>query len=220
MEVIIAEDYPLYRLALGQLLVTHCRQPRIHEAGDMRQLQKLLRNQPAPDLLIVSASLQGMSGDDTLQQIRADHPLLRIVALTDALETEAMLHAPGTLVRVPKSATPETMLHVITDALAHRQAKPAIRDTSPRTPGPQSTSHVPIALNNLTPRQRSILEHVACGMQNKQIAHALGLQESTIKSHVSQLMKTLKVRNRTQIVIACVQWQQSMATGHHAPWPG
>lgn len=82
----------------------------------------------------------------------------------------------------------ETLCHSVTNNTSAHQATTPGSDTSP-------------ALNNFTPRQIEVMEHLKIGNSNKVIAAELGVQESTVKVHVREVMKKLQVTNRTQAAL-------------------
>ena len=65
----------------------------------------------------------------------------------------------------------------------------------------------------LTPTQIKVLKGVHGGLLNKQIAFELGIAESTVKAHMTALMRKLNVRNRTQVAMAAQLWNQSYVAG-------
>ncbi len=91
---------------------------------------------------------------------------------------------------------PPTML----DASGTDQGAPPVQEAGPSP----ETGHGP--LDRLTPRQREVLRLIAAGMTNKSIAQQLDVTENTVKVHITSILKTLGVSNRTQAVITAQQW--------------
>lgn len=204
MHVLIADSHPLFRKALTWLIKEQIPAARVTEASCMQSLQSQLVDASDNDLLIMDLDLPGSCGFTGLIHVGACHPALAILAISvdggAGMARHALMH--GALAYLPKSAAPTRFEEAIRHVLAGECWLPSGLPEKPLYCQPEYQSEITRGLRALSPRRYRILMMVANGMLNKQIAYELGLAESTIKAHVSAIMKLLKVRNRTQIVIA------------------
>jgi DNA-binding NarL/FixJ family response regulator len=88
--------------------------------------------------------------------------------------------------------------------LGFPEAKHGLRDGRPSAapPAPAWRSEPYLALSG---REVQVLQHVAMGMPNKQVAHQLGISESTVRNHLSQIFKKLHAANRVEAVVAALR---------------
>lgn len=197
--IVIADDHPLFREALGRAARDCFPGVQIHPAGNFSELLAQLRDSPAVDMLILDLTLPDVDGFAALAQLRAAYPQLPVVvvsALEEPFVIERVLML-GAAAVVPKSAAADRLRAAL---LAVRNG----RVWSPLGPVPQGGQRGPLIgspLEGLTPQQKRVLALLSRGLMNKQIAAELGVAEATIKSHLSAILRKLKVRNRTQAVV-------------------
>ncbi len=203
--IIIADDHPLFRQALSNMLIKQFPQTHLLEAQTIPALEQLLLSSVDADLLLLDLDIPGAQGFNTLIQIRHNYPQLGVIVISGFEDKDtinkAMTH--GAAGFIPKSTPVEQMINAINEVLAGKLWTPT---------GGFSAINAQSALMaekiaSLTPQQHKILMMFADGLLNKQIAYELGLSESTIKSHASTIFLKLGVRNRTQAVIALNELQ-------------
>jgi len=165
-----------------------------------------------PDVLIIEVDLPQLSGIKATQKVRRELPHVAVVILT-ALEEEQTLfdaiRAGGR--RLPAQGLRAEGARRVHPQGAQRQfiinekifAKPAVatkvlaefRELSVYGPG---SSHV---FAPLSPREVQILDNIAQGMTNKEVAYTLAISEQTVKNHMSSILRKLSVNDRTQAVV-------------------
>lgn len=188
---LVVDDHPLYRagliLALGPLSIRFEEAAGLLGALDALSLRRF-------DLVLYDWHLPdggGCKGLVAIRQIAPDVPVVVISADADeAIEVAA--HAIGASEYLPKSAEAARLREVVARVTGCGLEGPTAHDA--RTAAPD-------ALGALTGRQRDVLRLMARGEPNKRIAVALGLAESTVRSHVSDILLTLGARNRTEAVV-------------------
>ena len=206
LNIIIADDHPLFRNALRQALSGPFSDTNWCEADSADALQSLLENkQQAYDLVMLDLQMPGSHGYSTLIHLRthfADLPVIVISAYEDNMTISRAVHY-GSSGFIPKSSSMETLATALTSVLYgdiwlpdHAEIQEIKEDAS---------ALVASKLADLTPQQYKVLQMFAEGLLNKQIAYDLGVSEATIKAHATAIFRKLGVRNRTQAVISLQQ---------------
>jgi DNA-binding NarL/FixJ family response regulator len=199
MKILIADDHPLFRAGIRHVLHQLSEQVEITEVGDHAQiLEQLAAHDFA--LALLDLNMPGMQGLTTIEILARNYPLLPLVILS-ASESRADMQRAfdcGALGFIQKSATPAVMLSALKLVLAGGiYLPPALLQSEVAVLRPSSEN-----LADLTPRQSTVLACVLEGRSNKEIAIELGLTESTVKTHITSIYKSLKVTNRMQAMIA------------------
>lgn len=197
MRVLIADDHPLFRAALRQAVILALPAAAIDEAEDVETLRQ--RAALAPDLVLLDLLMPGGRSFAPLAWLRSQHPgtAVMIVSATENIEVVRQAQAYGAAGYVSKSSPPAELVSAIRTVAECGQWFPeealravrGVRDGAPE---------LAARLASLTPQQFRVLELVAVGRLNKQIAADLGIEETTVKAHVSAALAKLGVRNRTQ----------------------
>ena len=203
--IIIADDHPLFRQALSNMLRVQFSQANLLEAQTIPELESLLKTDQAPDLLLLDLDIPGGQGFNTLIHIRHTYPQLGVIVISGFENKEtinkAMFHGASGF--IPKSTPADKMVFAIEEVLLGKLWTP----TGDFLEADYQASVMAEKIASLTPQQHKILMMFADGLLNKQIAYELNVSESTVKSHASTVFLKLGVRNRTQAVIALNELQ-------------
>ena len=161
------------------------------------------------DLILLDLNLPGVGNLEALASIRDAFPQAPVVVLSGE-DDPRMIRATiehGAMGFVPKSSTPEILIQALRLILAHGVYLPLSALASDDTPAPAApaTGDSAALLGNLSPRQVEVLHCVIRGQPNKLIARNLALSESTVKAHLSAVLRTLGARNRTEAVYAAAK---------------
>lgn len=195
---IIADDHPLFRAALRQAL-TEPLAGQIEEAASFQQLLETLDAEPAIELVLLDLSMPGNRGLAGLTLLRSQYPDILVVIVSANENTRVIRQAMafGASAYIPKSMPLSDLQRAIEVVLNGETWLPEHLLTS--LDGADDEAHdFAQRLEQLTPQQYKVLECLADGMLNKQIAYQLNVQETTIKQHVSAILRKLNVLNRTQ----------------------
>lgn len=199
--ILIADDHPLFRLALKQALQSIAPEATLFEAESLGSARTRLESDPELDLLLLDLHLPDGDGLMGLASFRAEFPSVAVVMIS-ASEDPAMIRsalALGAAGYIPKRASLDELGHALSVILACESFVPDdIRAMLEQLPEPSADERLAERLAALTPQQFRVLGLVAEGKLNKQIADRLGIQERTIKAHLSLIFQKLGVRNRTQ----------------------
>ncbi|MCF8511856.1 MAG: response regulator transcription factor [Rhodobacteraceae bacterium] len=197
---LIVDDHPLFCDALSMTLKVVAGFQTVETAGSLEEATARLDRGPQPDLVLLDLNLPDVDGLDGLVRLRLvvpQVPVLVVSSLADPRIMRAALRA-GAMGFVPKNAHRDT----------YRAALEAVRAERPflpdgvQTEGSSSASEEAIArLGLLTRQQARILQLICEGKLNKQIAYELAIAETTVKAHVTAIMRKLGVLSRTQAVL-------------------
>ncbi|OYQ34945.1 DNA-binding response regulator [Niveispirillum lacus] len=208
MKILIGDDHLLFREGLCRLLVQLDDQASFVEAGTFDEVLEMAREGQDFDLVLLDLQMPGFPGFSGVQEIceaQAGTPVVIVSASEAQADVRAALDA-GASGYIPKSSSVKIMLSALNLIFSGGIYVPpaAILGDGPGVAGSVSHAggHSGGTAPVLTQRQRDVLRCLREGKSNKQIAYELGLSEGTVKIHVTAVMRSLGVRNRTQAVIA------------------
>ena len=195
MRIVLADDHPIYRSGMVQILADLFPDATIEEAGDAHALNALLDTRDAPDLIVSDLLFPGFDYLRDLKVLRQRFSLCPIIAVSMLNDTQKVdqIMDLGVNGFISKSVPAHDMVQAIRNVM-EGQIEVCISDAGV-TFDPGMISR-PISLDELTPRQIEILRLLRHGLSNKEIARELDLSPFTVRSHVSALMKNLGVSNR------------------------
>ena len=201
---LIVEDHPLFREALQSAVCQDRPDAMITEATSISEALAVLAAAPAIDLVLLDLLMPGTTGLSGVMQLRKAFPKTPIVIVSgyeDITIVQSVL-ALGVSGYIPKSTTRQELAMAIGDVLRGAIYLPApFRDAaSLRRP---RIDHLDLLkrLHDLTPQQLRVLDMLRKGLQNKQIAFELKISETTVKVHVSDILRKLNVLSRTNVII-------------------
>lgn len=204
IRVAVADDHPVVREGLVAMLETQRDFAVVGEAGTGPEALALV-SKADPDVLLLDLELPGVDGVGVLRRLETDRSRTRVIIFTVFDTDERIIAAveagaAGYLLK----GTPREELFAAVRTVANGGSLLAPVATSAvlrRVRGESTATPTPA----LTPRERMVLEQLARGLGNKQIAAALGISERTVKFHVSSVFTKLEATNRTEAVTRAVQ---------------
>lgn len=194
--IIVADDHPLFRAALGSALARAVPGALVEETPSLAGAREALARGPV-DLLLLDLRLSDSEGFAGLASVRSDFPAVPVVVVSASEDAATVSRALafGAAGFIPKSATLAEMVDALTMIRSGEVWAPSTGEVSESPP-------VESRIASLTPSQLKILIGLQEGRLNKQIAFDLGVTEATIKAHLTGVFRKLGVQNRTQAVIA------------------
>ncbi|AHE99567.1 two-component system response regulator NarL [Thioalkalivibrio paradoxus] len=207
VRVLVIDDHPLFRRGARHLMDIEAGFEVVGEASSGREGLDLALKL-VPDLILLDLNMTDMDGTETLGALREAGIDARVVMLTVSDEEEDLVAAlrAGADGYLLKHTEPEELLRqlrqvlsgrlILTDELTERLAE-AMRRKPP--PGERGM---------LTRREQEVLDQIAAGLSNKQIARELGLSEGTVKVHVKHLLKKLGMHSRLEAALWVVEQQK------------
>lgn len=199
--ILIADDHPLFRAAMCHALSSGSGAELV-EASTFPGTMNMLAQDTTIDVVFLDLGMPGSEGLNGLSEVRAEYPdvLVVIVTAQDSPGIVQRALALGASGFIPKSASVDCIVDAVNTVLEGETWLPAHIDLS--ADGNDSLDDFGARLSQLTPHQLKVLRMVADGLLNKQIAYELAISESTVKQHVSAVLKKLGVINRTKAGIA------------------
>ncbi len=208
LKVLIADDHPLFREALAEVVGQIGRDCSCLEAASLDETVDLARGTPELDLILLDLMMPGMDGVAGLSQLRHEVPAVPVVVVSAKTDRVAVMEAisHGAIGFITKTSPRSVMVKALVDVLEGGIYLPTdvVRqaDATPAA-GADAVPRVPRSLlTTLTRKQLLVLERLAKGESNKQIARALCLAEPTVKAHVSAILRKLNVQSRASAIVA------------------
>jgi DNA-binding NarL/FixJ family response regulator len=211
ISVMIVDDHPLFRQGLRRVIEAEDDMEVIIEVGDGEEALRLAQKM-VPDVIMMDVNIPTMNGLQVTRSLKASLPNVGVIMLTAYHDDEQIFHAikAGAGAYYPKDVTPRKLIeairqvsqgnYVIDDnVLAKSQVASwllkqfeqiAVFGASP------DELFVP-----LSPREMEILQLIARGYSNKEIAHELGISRQTVKNHMTSILRKLSVNDRTQAAL-------------------
>ncbi len=190
IRILTVDDHPLMREGIAAMIKSQADMRLVAEAGDGPDAIKTFREHQ-PDVTLMDIRLPGMSGIDTMIAIRSEFPEARILMLTTFegdVEIQRALRA-GARGYMLKSMPPSELLAGIREVHAGRKRIP------PEVAA-QLAEHM--GEEALTARELEVLQQLAGGNRNRDIAGRLFIAEETVKVHVKHIMEKLGAKDRTE----------------------
>lgn len=208
--LMVADDHPLFREAIGAVITAGLPDSRLLEAESLAHALQWAEQHADVDLVLLDLGLPDASGLEGLRTLREAYPALPVAILSADQERRTILEAIdlGAVGYIPKS-TPRRELQAALTRLLEGQlylpadimrCPPAVAPSPPAEAGQQDAQRQRLA--ELTDKQLEVLIRLSRGASNKVIARELAIAETTVKTHVSAILRKLGVSGRVQAILA------------------
>ncbi len=212
IKLLIVDDHPLVRHGLRRILERENEIDVVGEAGDGHiAIEEAKRLQP--DLILMDINLPNLNGLQAMREIKHSSPGTAVVMLTAYDNPDQLFHAlrGGASAYYPKEVAPSELLNGIRAAVSGsyvidgrvldakqlgawlRQQFATMGEVTPDYP---EELYIP-----LSGREMEILQQIARGLSNKEIARTLGISRQTVKNHMTSILRKLSVDDRTQAAL-------------------
>jgi DNA-binding NarL/FixJ family response regulator len=211
LKILIVDAHALMRMGIRNILEREPDFEIVAEADDSRSaLDAAFATNP--DIVLMDLSLPAPGGIETTQRIKRELPAAAIVVLSTEEDEDALFEAikAGAAAFILKDIAPEDLVMIVRRVVAGEYlindkvfSKPAVASRvlkEFRELAVYGQEAAPI-FAPLSPREVEILDNIAQGMTNKQVAYALSISEQTVKNHMSSILRKLSVNDRTQAVV-------------------
>jgi DNA-binding NarL/FixJ family response regulator len=205
IRVLIVDDDQLMRAGLRGVLSSDEGIEVVGEEGDGRDAAYRTR-MVKPDIVLMDVRMPDLDGISATREVLAAFPEVKVVILTTFEQDDYIFGAlsAGASGFLLKRTAPEDLLaaiHTIAagDSLLSPSVTSRVIERMAQQPAPDRS--VDTRVEELTPREREVLELVARGLSNGEIAATLVIEESTVKTHVKRVLAKLGARDRVQAVI-------------------
>jgi DNA-binding NarL/FixJ family response regulator len=209
--ILLVDDHALFRVGVRNILEREAGFDIVGEADDTRSAFDM-SVQLSPDIILMDLSLPAPGGIETTQRIKRELPSAGIIVLAVSEDEDALFDAikAGAAAFILKDVAPDDLVAIIRRVASGEYlindkvfAKPAVASRvlkEFRELAIYGQEAAPI-FAPLSPREVEILDNIAQGMTNKQVAYALSISEQTVKNHMSSILRKLSVNDRTQAVV-------------------
>ena len=209
--ILVVDDHALFRMGIANILGHESDFEIVAEAEDSRSaIDRALET--SPDIILMDLSLPAPGGIETTQRIKRELPSCGIIVLAQTEDEDALFDAikAGAAAFILKDVGPDDLVTIIRRVVGGEYlindkvfSKPAVASRvlkEFRELAVYGQDAAPI-FAPLSPREVEILDNIAQGMTNKQVAYALSISEQTVKNHMSSILRKLSVNDRTQAVV-------------------
>jgi DNA-binding NarL/FixJ family response regulator len=198
IRILLADDHALFRGGIAGILRQQDGMEVVGEASNGHQALEMARSL-MPDLILMDISMPVMDGLEATRCIKSELPYVRIIMLTASDEDRNLFEAikSGAQGYLLKSIAPDALIGTLR-GVSHGEA-PVSRVMAGRLLDEFARrARAPAQVEELTAREREVLEFVALGKSNKEIAAGLSIAENTVKNHLKNILEKLHLQNRVQ----------------------
>jgi DNA-binding NarL/FixJ family response regulator len=210
MKILVVDDHVLIRQAMHGMLKKLKREAIVLEAWTCEAAMEIIAAHADLRLILLDLTLPDRDGFSALAEIRQRYPAIAVVVLSAVQDPANVMKALdlGALGFIPKSAQGDVILNALRlvfsggiyippEILAHDETAMLFNSKTLKSEFRDSSEYM-----GLTDRQLDVLALLMEGRSNKTICRTLSLAEPTVKNHVTAILKTLNVSNRTEAVVA------------------
>jgi DNA-binding NarL/FixJ family response regulator len=212
--VLIADDDDLMRAGLVELLSDEPEIEIVGEAATGRQAVERA-GRLGPDVVLMDVRMPDLDGIQATRELARAAPLARVLILTTFEQDDYIFGAlrAGASGFLLKRTRPEELIAAVRsvaagDSLLSPSVTRLVIDRMAQQPLPELANQA--KLDELTSREREVLELIARGLSNREIATELFVEESTVRTHVKRIQMKLQLRDRVQIVIFAYETGMSL----------
>lgn len=200
---LIIDDHPLFREALHSAVELAYPGSDTLDAASLEDACNLLEADEGFDMALLDLSIPGVKGMEGLLHLRTHYPRLPVVVVsgTEDAPIVAQVMAYGAAGFIPKSSRKTTLADAIQQIMNGATYLPETYGDAEGEALDDQTREMIERVSSLTPQQIRVLQMICNGLLNKQIAFELQVGETTVKAHVSEILRKLGVSSRTQAVI-------------------
>lgn len=204
MNIIIVDDHPLFRQALGDALEHSFKDVCIEQLSNICDLEKSIEKEKNIDLILLDLQMPDANGFSGYVHVAKQIPSVPIVIVSahDDNQTIQKVKQLGAQGFISKSSDMMTLSKGVKQVLEGATVFPQIDESE------LGKDEALEKIASLTQKQYQVFHHCATGMLNKQIAYTLGVTEATVKAHLTTVMRKLGLNNRTQIALLANRFKE------------
>jgi two-component system, NarL family, response regulator LiaR len=207
--VLIVDDHSVVRAGIRNYLTTQADMQVIGEAASGAEAVRMA-TELIPDVALMDLSMPEMDGLEATRRIREVSPRTHVVVLTSFHDDAHIFPAirAGALSYLLKDIGPEELAAAVRaaavgEAVLHPRVAARVMQEMQGCAGNEEDS-----IGQLSPREREVLQQIAEGLSNRQIAEKLVISEKTVKGHVSNILAKLHLADRTQAAV--MAWRKGI----------
>ncbi|XWX03029.1 response regulator transcription factor [Aggregatilineales bacterium SYSU G02658] len=202
IRVVVVDDHEMVRRGLSSFLKSFDDLELVGEARNGREAIDVCLNLK-PDVVLMDLMMSVMDGVTAIRLLREQMPQIHIIALTSASETDVVTAAlqAGALSYLQKDVNLDQLVGAVRAAARGER----ILSTEATQALIAAATRPTVASYNLTEREREVLQYVAAGLTNAEIAERMYISRSTVKFHVSSLLSKLSVATRAEAITVALK---------------
>ena len=213
IRILIADDHALLRQGIRNFLSLESDFEIIGEAADGEETIRRA-SELRPDILLLDINMPKGNGIEVATRLRETHPEIRILALTIHDDENYMMKMiqSGAAGYLLKDVEPSVMVQAIRRIYAGESfVEPSLTKklfhgiTNREELRPSLPVHGPLEVDRLSAREIEVLQLIGRGMSNAEIARELFLSEKTVKNHLTNIFRKIRVTDRTQAVLYAIK---------------
>ncbi|GAA4851991.1 two-component system response regulator YxJL [Paenibacillus vulneris] len=212
IKVLLADDQTMIRQGFSYVIGLQPDMQLVGEASDGQEAIDLA-SELRPDVILMDIQMPRKSGIEATREIKRQWPATKTVILTTFDDQEYIYQGirSGAVGYLLKDAEVEQMLEAVRSAFRGEAiyktslAANALLRVASSANTPNETDAKPLLIDPLTEREQQILQEMAYGLRNDQIAKKLFITEGTVKSHVHRILQKFSCEDRTQVVVAALR---------------
>jgi DNA-binding NarL/FixJ family response regulator len=204
IQIVVVDDHPLFRQGVAYTLQSEADMEVVGQGENLAEAVQLACDL-LPDLILLDIGIPG-GGINAAKTIAAACPVTKIIMLTASTEEDNLVAAlkAGARAYILKGVAARELVRILRSVWAGEgYVTPALAASllSEMAVGATAARLAPSLLDDLTERERQILEQVAAGLSNKEIGQQLHLSEKTVKHYMTNILQKLQVRNRVEAAL-------------------
>ena len=208
LRILLVDDHKLFRQGIKSLLDARPEFEVVGSGGNGLEAIELAR-QTLPEVILMDIEMPLCDGLQATQQIKRELPNTQIVILTVVDDDETVFEAiksgaQGYLLKDLEAYQLYDLLNGIRQGNAPLSGEIAAKILGEFAHPEQAADDTPKLTDDLSDRERQVLEHLVTGMSNKEIADALTITENTVKTHLANILSKLHLQNRIQAAVYAV----------------
>jgi DNA-binding NarL/FixJ family response regulator len=201
ISVLVADDHSIVREGIRRLIEGESDIDLCAEASDGREVLDQVEIH-RPNVVILDITMPEMSGLETLERVRSNHPEVKTILLSvhadpRMIQSAVTLGVDGYLLKNARSSEIVSAIRAVTRGGSYF-SPPVAREIVAQIRDPRANTDEPFSL--LTTREREVLHLIAEGLSAKEVAVRLGISTKTVEAHRTSLMRKLSVRKATELV--------------------
>jgi DNA-binding NarL/FixJ family response regulator len=208
-QILIADDHPMVREAIASAIANAFPGSTVDETDSLESTIAYAEANPDCDLVLLDLNMPGMDGLSGIITLRTAHPDIPVVVLSAEDDKNIVLNSMtyGAAGFITKSMSREKITAAIEQILDGQIFLPPDIIRKPDEFGagrnqPAKRAIDPEVIATFTKRQLLVFEHMAKGKSNKEIGYDLNIAETTVKAHVSAILRKLNVHSRLKAILA------------------
>lgn len=206
-KLLVVDDHPIFRQAISRIIQDRFAGSTCLEADSIQSAHAVIRDHMDLDLVLLDLNMPSTFGLNGLLELRNDYPTIPVVIISAENEKQQILQtiSYGAAGFISKSSNVDTIASSLESIFNGNVCLPSDLIRTPIVSQGQKSNKVfqilPDKIQLLTRKELMVLKYLTQGEANKYIAFEMNISETTVKSHVSSILKKLGASNRVKVVI-------------------